>query len=583
MLETLKIKNFALLKDITIEFEQGLNILTGETGAGKSIIIGALNLAAGERGSVENIRTGEEKAAVEAAFNLKKNPHLLEAINNILAAAGLDKSDHEILIKRELSRDAKGRVFINGSQVKLAVLQEAGRLLIDIHGQHEHQSLLARETHIDLLDAYAAALSLRNRVAELFSELAGVELELRRLAEQEAGKQEKLEMASYRIQELDLAGIKSPDELEKLIRDREVMVHTESLKEAAASALLSISPSAVDEEGKGAIDNLQAALRQMEIIAKIDPAKMAPNQSLARDALAKTEELKIFFRSYLDSVNFDKETLAQAEERISLIESLIKKYKKNSCADLLSYHNELRDEIKQIESNSGLIKEKEKEKEEILQQLLKSCAELTKLREKKSAELSAKIETELRDLGISKAAFSIQVEPLTSSSQEGVTIKSSGIEHRLSAKGADEIEFLISLNPGEEVKPLVKIASGGEISRIMLAIKNILSSVDTIPVMVFDEIDTGISGKIAQVTGKKIHEISRFKQLICITHLPQIAGFPAVHYSVSKEVKNGKTETLIRKLSPTERVEEVAKLLSGQAVTESSLKAAQELITESAK
>ncbi len=578
MLASLKIKNYALLKDVEIDFSAGLNILTGETGAGKSIIIGAINTAVGERGYLENIRTGEDKAVVEAVFDIKGNKNLMTAVNMMLDEAGIEKTDGELVIKREISRTSKGKININNSSATLAFLEKLGKILVDIHGQHEHQSLLKEEVHMDLLDGYAAVLPLRSEVSDGYSKFNQINSEIAAMRKLEEEKQDRLEMVSFRLNELEQADLKADDELEKLNGLRDLMVHAEAMKESVNSVIMSLSPSSLDMEGDGAIALLYSAQEEMDEIAKIDKKAMEDQIALAKDAGVRLEEIKEFFISYKDRIEFDKDKLQETEERISLIESLMKKYKKSGIIELKSYHAELADEKKKIELNSGLIEEKEKEKNALMAALAVICEKLSETRHKKAAELGSRIEEELKDLGIGKGRFLVDVKETETEDTTGLFVKIKGKNFRPSATGINIVEFMISLNPGEDLKPLVKVASGGEISRIMLSIKNILSAVDIIPCMVFDEIDTGISGKIAQVVGKKLKEISVKKQLLCITHLPQIAAYSDTHYSVEKAVKDGKTETQIIKLDGQNKLREVAKLLSGETVTQASLEAARELI-----
>jgi DNA repair protein RecN (Recombination protein N) len=577
MLTTLRIKNYALLKDIEIEFTPGLNILTGETGAGKSIIIGALNIAVGERGYTENIRTGEEKAIVEAVFDLKRNPRLKELVNEGLKEAGIEPCGDELIIKREINRASKGRIFINNSAAALNFLEKTGKILIDIHGQHEHQSLLLGEIHIDLLDAYAGVLKQREDAGSLYSRLSSLDAEIQKLAALEAEKQERLDTINYRINEIEQAAIKDDNEFEALNRDREIMVHTEAIKDSINNIITSLSPSSLELEGSGALDLMERAKKSMEDVGKIDSKSIGALMPALKESILKAEEIKDFFVDYKDKIEFDKGRLQELEDRIEMFENMFKKYRKKDLKEIKAYYGELKQEKKTIESNGETIKGKQAEKEAMIKDLSLKCAKLSAVRQAKAKDLGAKIEHELKGLGISKGVFVADVRQ--EETDAGLAAEIGGKKYKLNPRGIDEVEFMISLNPGEDVKPLVKVASGGEISRIMLAIKNILSDADIIPVLVFDEIDTGISGKIAQDVGNKLYEISRKKQLICITHLPQIAGFSDTHYSVGKQVKDGKTETTIKKLNKKEKVEEVAKLLSGDKVTEASLKAAEELIS----
>ena len=578
MLSALKIQNYALLKDIEIDFSKGLNILTGETGAGKSIIIGAINTAIGERGYLENIRTGEEKAVVEAVFDLKDNHPLLELINALLEEAGVEKSSDTLVIRREISRTSKGRIHINNSNASLSFLEKLGKFLIDIHGQHEHQSLLKDEIHMDLLDDYAGNGPVRNQVAQAYGLFNAACLEIKKLKALENEKTERLEMVAFRLNELELAELKGDNELEELNRDRDIMVNTEAMKESVNKIIMNLSPSSLDEEGEGAIDLVHKSFEEIEEISKIDKKAVDEYASMAKDALIKIEEIKEFFMIYREKVEFDKDKLAALETRITLIESLMKKYKKTGVADLKKYHAELKEEKKSIELNGEIIAEKEKEKVSLMGVLADKCAALSEARHRKAIDLGARIEAELKDLGIGKGRFLVEVKDTPSEDPGDIFVTVKNKNYRVSAAGINTAEFMISLNPGEDLKPLVKVASGGEISRIMLSIKNILSAVDRVPVMVFDEIDTGISGKIAGVVGKKLREISRKKQLLCITHLPQIAAYSDTHYSVEKRVKDDKTETLILKLGEADKVKEIAKLLSGETVTDTSIKAAKELI-----
>jgi DNA repair protein RecN (Recombination protein N) len=577
MLIALKIKNYALLKDVEIDFGPGLNILTGETGAGKSILIGAINTAIGERGYIENIRTGEDKAVVEAVFDFSSNADALKNVNELLSGAGIEPAEPALVIRREISRSSKGRILINNSNATLSFLEKLGKGLVDIHGQHEHQSLLRAEIHMDLLDAYAGCGQIKAKTTGLYTEYNGIMSELDKLRSMESEKAEKLEMVNFRLNELENAALGRDSELDELNSERSVMVHAESVKASVVNVINMISPSSLDQEGDGAIDLVYKAKQSMDDISKIDAKSMSQVTDLVSEATIKLEEIREFFVSYRDKIEFDPARLTEAEDRISLIESLMKKYKKSGIKELKQYQEELLAEKKAVEFNSEAIKDKEKLSIKCMEALAKASGELSAIRHKKAKELGARIEEELKDLGILKASFNVAVEDIAANEGDlGVIIGS--VRYKVTSSGINNVEFMISLNPGEDLKPLVKIASGGEISRIMLSIKNILSAVDPIPVMVFDEIDTGISGKIAQVVGKKLREISSKKQLLCITHLPQIAAFSDTHYSVGKYVADGKTETRIVKLDKQAKVREVAKLLSGETVTDTSLKAAQELI-----
>ncbi|HDT15335.1 MAG TPA: DNA repair protein RecN [Firmicutes bacterium] len=577
MLRSLRIKNYALLKDAKIDFDRGLNIITGETGAGKSIIIGALNICIGARGYTENIRSGEEKAEIEAVFELN-DEWVRSVINGILEEAGINTSGDEIIIKREINRSSKGRVFINNCASSLLTLQKTGEYLIDIHGQHEHQSLLREEIHIDLLDSFSGTGVLRAEVTDTYKKLIETERRLAHIKKSGREKAEKLDLIKFRIKEIKEASIASPNELERLGEEREKLVHSAEIKETLNSILFHLSPVSLDGDGKGAIEMLEKAREAVLRISRFD-SKMQEFEELLSEALVKVSEAKDFFSSYAFDFEFDPARLAETEEKISLLEGLIKKYKMETLGDVINYEKELNEELLEIESGEDNAEAAEKEVRLLRKKILELSRKLSRMRSEKSKELSDAVKKELKGLGINKAEFEPVVTEIKKGDSPGLEVEENGKTLIAGPYGIDRVVFMISLNPGEDLKPLAKIASGGEISRIMLAIKNILSESDGVPVMVFDEIDTGISGKIASITGRKMKEISEKKQLIVITHLPQIAAFSENHFSVGKTVSDGRTETLIKKLKTEEKEEEIASLLSGKGVTESSLKAARELIS----
>ncbi len=583
MLSSINIQNYALLKDVNIMFGPGLNIITGETGAGKSIMIGAINLAIGERGYIESIRTGEESAKVEAVFNLKDDKRLLNSVNSMLENAGIDAADENLIIKRELSRQGKSKVFINNSASSQGFLQELGKLLIDIHGQHEHQSLLSPEIHIDLLDEFARASEIRGEIAELYLELSSVNSEIKRLLQLEKDKKDKLEMLEYRLNEIEQAGFKNDSEYDDLIQLRSRLLNVTNLKEAVSEAIIALSPSSLDIEGSGAIDLIEKASASVKTIIKIDKKYSEGIDELLSEANIRLSEIRERLVSYLSKIEADPQALAVTEERITLFENLMKKFKKNDFKELFKYGEILKNELKEIRLNSDLISVQENKRKEIIKKLGSVCVKLSDIRRKAAEKLGKMIEDELKGLSINKAVFKVDCRIRETDENDMMSVKAYGKNCLISHIGIDEVEFLVSLNPGEDLKPLVKIASGGEISRIMLAIKNILSKEDIIPTLVFDEIDTGISGKVASSVGKKIREIASKKQVICITHLPQIASQPGTHFNVKKITSSGKTETIIEKIDAKEREIEIARLISGENITEDSITAARGLIEEALK
>ncbi|MCX7697966.1 MAG: hypothetical protein N2114_00670, partial [Candidatus Goldbacteria bacterium] len=373
-----------------------------------------------------------------------------------------------------------------------------------------------------------------------------------------------------------------PDEYENLITERIKQGNTETIKNIVNNIIISLMPSSIDIEGEGALDLLIKAEKNIIELEKYDSKITKEYKFLIEETIIKVREIKEFFINYLNGIDFDKNYLNKIESRIELIEDLMRKFKKNNFSELLSYSKELEKEKEQIELNEELIKQKEEEKNKILKELINLSIKLSEIRREKAIELSKRIENELKELGISKAIFKINItykEPI----DDDLFFEYNNKKIRISDNGIDNVEFLISLNPGEEVKPLVKIASGGEISRIMLAIKNILSETDVIPVMVFDEIDIGVSGKIASDVGAKLYAISKKKQIICITHLPQIASYSDKHFCVEKIIIDNKTETNIKELGKNDKIKEIARLISGEKITEASIKSAEELINSTKK
>lgn len=577
MLKTLKIKNYALIKDIEIDFSPGLNILTGETGAGKSIIIGALNIAIGGRGYTENIRTGEDKAEVEAIFDITNNKNLYIKLKEITDQSGINLNNEQLIIKREISKSSKGKIYINNTIVGLNILEKIGDYLVDIHGQHDHQLLLKSELHIEFLDAYSKTEKLRNEISILYNKLNILNTELKKIYEVEKDKQEKLDIINYKLNELKNAELNDINEYEQILIERTRLVNVETIKNLVNNIILALMPSSIDMEGEGSIDFLSKAEKNIIELEKYDAKTAKEYRILLEELIMKTRDIKEFFIKYINNLDFDKNYLEKIENRIELIEDLMKKFRKNSFKEILLYSGELEKEKNLIELNEELIKQKENEKNVLLKKLSDLSLKLSSIRKEKALELAGKIEEELKQLSILKSVFKINISYKDAENQD-LFFMYDNKKVKLTENGIDNVEFLISLNPGEEVKPLVKIASGGEISRIMLAIKNILIESDIVPVMVFDEIDIGISGKVASDVGAKLYSISRIKQIICITHLPQIASYSDVHYSVEKNFLKGKTETNITKLDDKGKIKEIAKLLSGEKITETSMKTAEELI-----
>jgi len=549
MLTELNIKNFAIIDSLNITFEKGFNVLTGETGAGKSIIVDAVDLVLGGRASSEMIRSGCEEAVVEAAFDISD----VKGVSEKLGEMGIEKDDN-LVIKRTLSASGKNKVFINGSMATIAMLSDVGEFLVDIHGQHEHQTLIKVERHIDVLDEYAALGPLRQEMSEIYSEWNRVKDELESLKSSEADKEKKVDLLRFQSDEIEKAALKV-DEDEELLEERKLLSNAGRLYESANTAL-----EILYLQSGSALELIKKAGSNVTDISIIDES-MRVTLDAINSASASIEDAALTLRDYVGRISFDPERLNEIEERLDLIGRLKRKYG-NTVSEILKYREEVDRELDGIERAEERIGELEREGERLKDKGLKVAETLSERRKKGSDELTKKVVKELSDLGMKKAIFEVKMERLND----------------ISAKGSDKVEFLLSSNPGEATKPLSKIASGGELSRIMLALKKVLANPTGAPTMVFDEVDSGIGGGIAEVVGRKLREVAEGRQVLCITHLAQIAAMADLHYAVSKGENKGRTTTTVSRLSGDERVDEVARMLGGMTITEATKRHAEEMI-----
>lgn len=549
MLTELNIKNFAIIDSLNITFEKGFNVLTGETGAGKSIIVDAVDLVLGGRASSEMIRSGCEEAVVEAAFDISD----VKGVSEKLGEMGIEKDDN-LVIKRTLSASGKNKVFINGSMATIAMLSDVGEFLVDIHGQHEHQTLMKIERHIDVLDEYAALGPLRQEMSGIYSEWNRVKDELESLKSSEADKEKRVDLLRFQSDEIEKAALKV-DEDEELLEERKLLSNAERLYESANMAL-----EILYSQSGSALELIKKAGSKVTDISIIDES-MRVTLDAINSASASIEDAALTLRDYVGRISFDPERLNEIEERMDLIGRLKRKYG-NTVSEILKYKEEVDRELDGIERAEERIGELEREGERLKDKGLKVAEMLSERRKKGSDELTKKVAKELSDLGMKKAIFEVKMERLND----------------ISAKGSDKVEFLLSSNPGEAPKPLSKIASGGELSRIMLALKKVLANPTGVPTMVFDEVDSGIGGGIAEVVGRKLREVAEGRQVLCITHLAQIAAMADLHYAVSKGENKGRTTTTVSRLSGDERVDEVARMLGGMTITEATKRHAEEMI-----
>ena len=560
MLVELHVTNFALIDRLDLTFGAGLNILTGETGAGKSIIIDALGLALGGRAGADLVRTGAAKATVEAVFDLTHAP---DDVRRRLSEAGLDGEEDEdtLLVTRELARaGGKSQCRVNGRLMPVAVLKEIAEGLVDVHGQHEHQSLLAADRHIDILDNWGGkdALALRQQVGTLFGEASALKREREQLRTDARERARMLDLYRFQSEELAAAALQ-PGEEEELAADRSRLANSEKLSAAAADAYATLSGA---ERGAGALDALNAALAAVEHMAALDEA-LLPLAETLQSAVSFAEDAARDLRVYQETVEFNPERLEEIETRLDLIRTLKRKYGE-TLEEIVAYGAELVGKLDALENSEA--------REEALtaaitkaeDKLNAAAARLTKARRKASENFGAGIARELADLGMAATKFEVPIEA------QAVT-----------SKGADRVEFLLSPNPGEPLRPLAKIASGGEMSRIMLAMKSVLARTGAIPTMIFDEIDVGVGGRTAQTIGDKLEVLAREAQIMCITHLPQIASRAGTHFYIEKQVHEGRTTVSVSPLDSEGRIEEIARMLGGSRRSEAVVQHAREMLSVS--
>jgi len=548
MLSTLRIKNLAIIDDITLEFGEGLNILTGETGAGKSIIIDALGLAMGTRASVELIRTGTEAATVEVQIDLNEPP-------DFLLETGIDC--HEgVVIRRTVSSSGKSRAYLNASIVNNQVLASIAGTIVDIHGQFSHQSLLLPDRQLDMLDAFAGLHESRSEVESLYRQLGRLKRRLHELEAKERERASKEELLTYQIQEIEAAALRTGEE-EELTQEYEILSNVSRLMELGHDAHEALYA----QEESSCLTRLAQVLKAVSEIAQTDPRASETLNTLS-EAEAILQDAAYFIRDYKDSLDFNPQRLEEVQDRLEQISRLKKKYGRQTTEIL-----ELKVMQKQNLRNFNLWHKKSKKSIEKSKKARKHSAK--RQQKKKAVEIQTLVEKELSTLAMGNTQFSIAFYHDKGEDTPG------GLKGY--PTGIDRVEYLIAPNVGEELKPLARITSGGELSRIMLALKSILSQTGGTPILVFDEIDTGVGGKTAEALGEKLKQLAHDHQVICITHLPQIAVFGDRHMKIEKMIKDERTTVQIRNLTGREREEEIARMLSGK-ITEASIKHARELI-----
>jgi DNA repair protein RecN (Recombination protein N) len=567
LLQEITVKNLALIEEIHLEFNPSFNVLTGETGAGKSIIIDALGLALGGRFSAEMIRSGAESAIVDAAFLIGNRPELREYLSGIGIQVG---ADNMLIIQREISNAGKNRCRVNGQLVTVLSLTKIGEFLIDIHGQHEHQSLLFPEKQLELLDQYAGVpcVELCKEVSRTFKEWHTLNNEYLGLQQNEADLARKVELLQFQINEISQAKLVLGED-EDLFKEREILAASERLYEAATQSYQALYDS---PDGSAAVELLGAAERVLAQVATVDPRLEAILETL-REAACQAEEVSRELRSYQEQIQFDPGRLAEIDARLDELSGLKRKYGPN-IGEILLFAERSQQELSGIANREERSAELEGELVKLKSELAELVDLLSQQRQKAAGKLEEAIMTQLNDLNMAQTRFKINLTQTENAS--GIDFRGKTVE--VGASGVDKIEYLVAPNPGEGLKPMIKIASGGELSRIMLALKSILADLDAIPTMVFDEIDVGIGGRTAQAVAEKILLIGQSRQVLCVTHLPQIASLARRHFYIEKQVVNDRTEVSVRELPMNERVEELARMLGGAQVTDTTRQHAREML-----
>jgi DNA repair protein RecN (Recombination protein N) len=564
MLRFMRIHDFALIHELEIEFHEGLNLLTGETGSGKSIIVDALSLITGARSSPEMIRSGCLAAVVEGEFDLEPSGRIGQA----LEAAGLPAGEEALLIRREIAPGGRSRVFLNDTLATVSLLRTIGKCLVDIHGQHDHQSLLDPSTHVMWIDRFGKNELLAGQVAQQYKVLREIESRLASLKMDDQERLRRLDILQFQVDEIRRANLEL-HEREDLQGEKVLLANREKIFSLASEAhrlMYEEEPSIL-----GAVNRLEHILVDL---AAFDTS-WSSHREVLRDCIYKMEDIALGARNYVSNIDFSPDRLDQVEQRLAELDRLGRKYG-NSVAGILAYADQCSQELNELQGYSdtrrGLIEQLQQESRTYMQ----LSEQLSQKRRKDAAGLEHEMHREFGALAMERMKLSVSFQQ-ADSMQEG------GLPTRYGSQGIDEVEFLIAPNRGEEERPLAKIASGGELSRIMLSIQSLCGAKEAEKTLVFDEIDAGIGGRVAEAVGRRLHQIASSNQVLCVTHLPQIASFAHHHYHVKKDAVGSRTETFVRHLAGGERVHELARMLGGEVITETARNHAREMFERSHK
>ena len=555
MLLEISIKNFAIIESISLNFEQGMTVLTGETGAGKSIIIDAMNMMLGARATTEVIRHGAPKAEIEGLFSIESN----RALEEIFDEQGLELSD-EIIIRREILQNGRSISRVNGQMVNLSVLRTIGQQLVDIHGQHDQEELMRPHRHIQMLDEFGdtSFFELKEAYQASFDNYRRMRKQVLDIKKNQQEHKARIEMLEFQMAEIEAANLKAGEDV-TLNQERDKLLNHKHIADTLTNAY-----SMLDNEEFSSLANVRSAMNDMESLEEFDPEYREISSSLS-ESYYVLEDITKRLESIIDDLDFDGNRLMQVESRLDLIHTITRKYG-SSVDDVLEYFAKITDEYNLLTGNNLSSEDMEIELKKLEKNLVDLAGQVAQARHKIAQDLEAEIKQELQDLYMEKAQFQVRFS-----------------QGKFSREGNESVEFYISTNPGEDFKPLVKVASGGELSRLMLAIKSAFSRKEGKTSIVFDEVDTGVSGRVAQAIAQKIHKIGQNGQVLAISHLPQVIAIADYQFFIEKISNDHSTVSTVRLLTVEERVEEVAKMLAGENVTEAALTQARELLQSKEK
>lgn len=556
MLQELSIKNFAIIENLQVSFDEGMTVLTGETGAGKSIIIDAVGLLAGGRGSNDLIRYGENKTVIQGLFSIPENAKTV----SVLESYGIEADGNQVLLQRELSRNGKNISRVNGTIVTVATLREVGETLIDIHGQNEHQELMDPQKHIDLLDQFAGneLREVKTTYLNTYAKYVDTRKQLIKLKTDEKETVQRIDLLTFQIQEIEQAQLKDAAEDEKLEEERNLLVNYQKVMQALTSAYDSMQNS--EENG---IDKIGLGMAALEKVQDINPVYQAIASSVSA-AYYQLQECAGDILSEIEQLSYDEGRLNEIENRLELIRQLKRKYG-NTISEVLGHYEKISQELDLIENRESYLEKLNVDYNKAKEEILAVGRQLTTIRKKAATVLEEQIQLQLKELYMDKVLFKTVFHE-----QPGKV--------QITDNGLDQVEFYIATNVGEPLKALAKVASGGELSRMMLAMKAIFTKTQGITSIIFDEVDTGVSGRVAQAIANKIHLVAGYSQVLCITHLPQVAAMADQHLYIEKEIIADRTKTHVKSLFGAERINEVARMLAGTDITELSLAHAKELL-----